>query len=365
MEDIMGKHPLIALALAIVPFLARAEGLVDTHAHLIPGGPGSVRADYKMSFVSSAQGAMREMDRLGYGLTLIMPPPQRHDNWNRYDYQDFMEVIRKHPDRFAFLGGGALLNSLILKAAETGAVSEEDRRLFVENAEMILRDGAVGFGEMAAEHFGIGRFAAFHPYESAPPDHELFLLLADIAARHDVPIDLHMELIPEDMPLPPRPGLKKPPNPDRIKANLEAFERLLAHNRQAKIVWSHAGWDITGTRNIPTMRRLLKRHPNLYMSLKLAEKVGVPASRPLDANGQLKEPWLALLQEFADRFMIGTDAFHDGGNDWAASPHTPAAGLVDLPARLVSQLPPDLARKVGYENAQRLYKLSPQGKNVP
>ena len=31
-----------------------------------------------------------------------------------------------------------------------------------------------------------------------PPDHPLYLLLADIAAQHGVPIDLHMEAVPAD-----------------------------------------------------------------------------------------------------------------------------------------------------------------------
>lgn len=330
--------------------------LIDTHAHLVPGGPGSVRADYHKGFVGAARVALAEMERTGFALSLLMPPPQRHDDWNRYDYLDFLEVIRANPGRFAFLGGGALLNSLILKAAAEGRVDEDDRRLFVANAERILRDGAVGFGELAAEHYGLGRFAAVHPYESVAPDHELFLLLADIAARHDVPIDLHLELIPQDMPLPSRPALKKPPNPKFLKANLEAFERLLAHNRGARIVWCHAGWDLTGTRDIPAMRRLLNRHPNLYMSLKIAEKIGMPRSRPLDGDGRLKEAWLELFRDFPDRFMIGTDAFHNGGDNWGGGP-TPAGGLVDLPVRLVAQLPPELARAIGHENARRVYKL--------
>ncbi|NWG38752.1 MAG: amidohydrolase family protein [Hydrogenophilaceae bacterium] len=347
--------------LPLLPAVACADGVyIDTHAHLVAGGPGSVRADYHKDFVSSASKALQVMDSAGIRMTLIMPTPQRHDNWNRYDYQEFLPAIRAYPHRFAFLGGGAILNSLILKAAETGTVSEEDRKLFIDNAKMILRDGAAGFGELAAEHFGLGKFGAFHSYQSAPPDHELFLLLADIAAQHDVPIDLHMELVPEDMPLPERPGLKKPPNPDTLKSNLAAFERLLAHNRAARIVWVHAGWDVTGTRDIPAMRRLLARHPNLYMSIKLAAKVGLPRSKPLDENGQIKQSWIGLFRDFPDRFLIGTDTFYDGGNDWGIA-LTPAAGLVDLPLQLMRQLPEYLARKIGYENARRIYKLGQGG----
>lgn len=344
------------IVMAFSTGLVWAAGIIDTHAHLVAGGPGSVRADYFKDFTSSARKALEEMDRNGIQMALIMPTPQRHDNWNRYDYTEFVAALRPYRDRFAFLGGGALLNSLILKSAETGKVTEEDRKLFIDNAEMILRDGAAGFGELAAEHFGLGKFGAFHSYQSAPPDHELLLLLADIAAHHDVPIDLHMELVPENMPLPQRPGLKRPPNPESLNANLEAFERLLIHNRGAKIIWVHAGWDITGTRDIPAMRRLLKSHPNLYMSVKLADKVGLPKSKPIEAGGKIKDAWLELFREFPDRFMIGTDAFYDGGNDWGTA-LTPAAGLVDLPVQLLKQLPDDLANRIGYENARRIYKL--------
>ena len=263
-------------------------------------------------------------------------------------------MIRQHPDRFAFLGGGALLNSISQKR-EQGQVDEDDRRLFIANAEMIVKAGAAGFGEMAAEHYGIAKFDSFHPYESAPPDHELFLLLADLAAKYDLPIDLHMEPIPEDMALPERPGLKSPPNPLQLKANLQAFERLLDHNRATKIVWAHAGWDITGTRDIKLMRQLLRRHPNLYMNIKIA-KSGAGHSKPLMPDGRLKESWLTLLAEFSDRFMIGTDMFYAGDDAWGGGP-SPASGLTDLPIRLLEQLPADLAGKVAYENAIRLYKL--------
>ncbi len=30
-----------------------------------------------------------------------------------------------------------------------------------------------------------------------PPDHPLFLVLAEVAAKYGIPIDLHMEAVPE------------------------------------------------------------------------------------------------------------------------------------------------------------------------
>ena len=84
----------------------------------------------------------------------------------------------------------------------------------------IAAQGVAGFGEMTAEHF-----AGYTPYQYAPADHPLYLMLADIAAAHNIPIDLHMEAVPQDMALPS--GLKSPPNAPRLHANIAAFEKLL------------------------------------------------------------------------------------------------------------------------------------------
>jgi len=64
--------------------------------------------------------------------------------------------------------------------------------------------------------------------ESVPADHPLLLLLVDIAARHDVPIDLHFDPVLEKMA---RPDWAPSTNPAVLPANFPAFERLLAHNR--------------------------------------------------------------------------------------------------------------------------------------
>ena len=99
-------------------------------------------------------------------------------------------------------------------------------------------------------------------FESTPPDHPLFLVLADIAADNDMPIDLHMEAVPQDMPTPPRFALRGP-NPSNLKENISALERLLDHNPRPRIIWAHAGWDNTGERTVRLMRSLLAKHPNL------------------------------------------------------------------------------------------------------
>src|SRR5260370_38218503 len=100
-----------------------------------------------------------------------------------------------------------------------------------------------------------------------------------------MPIELHMEAITRDMPF-PNAELAGPPNPANLKENISAFERLLDHNPQARIVWIHAGWDFTGERTVPLTRRLLEKHPNLYMSVTHA-KHGTPLKSPFLPVGSL------------------------------------------------------------------------------
>ena len=145
-----------------------------------------------------------------------------------------------------------------------------------------------------------------------------------------------------------------PPNPPTLRENISGLERLLAHNRDARIVWAHAGWDNTGHRTVALMRRLLETHSNLYMNIKLPiggkrDDRTPPENQPVDADGRIRPEWLALLQEFPDRFVLGSEAFY-GIEAMARS-----ASRAQSP--FIEQLPPDLARKVGHENAARIYRL--------
>ncbi len=318
--------------------------IIDAHCHLLArfGPPDMMEDDYP-----GAVGiALAAMDRAGVRLSVVMPPPFTPFQDHVFDAGDLAPVVCGHPDRFAFLAGGGSLNVMIQEAVAAGRTSPQLVKRFKAKAREILAQGARGFGEFAAEHFSL---APDHPYEYAPPDHPLFLLLADIAARAGVPIDLHLEAVPRDMPLPP--GLASPPNPPRLKANIAALERLLAHNRGANIIWAHLGWDNTGYRTPELCARLLAAHPNLYMSLKLTRR-GLPPGRPLARGGRLKPAWLALFRRFPDRFIIGSDQFHLSPQIGRRLPK----GLPGVLA-LLDALPPELRQQIGRDNARRLFRL--------
>jgi len=62
------------------------------------------------------------MKKLGIRKCLLLPPPFSPDMSRKYDYEIFLPVLKKHPDRFAFLGGGGILNPMIQEAVKAGPV---------------------------------------------------------------------------------------------------------------------------------------------------------------------------------------------------------------------------------------------------
>ncbi|MFQ5637725.1 MAG: amidohydrolase family protein [bacterium] len=324
---------------------------IDTHIHL----DGIYRSgnSWLTDFDAAAATALAAMDEAGVKMSLLMPPPFSPEKASSpvwYDYAPLAAVAQQNPERFAFMEGGGSLNPIIYQAWESGEVTGAMRQQFEEKADEIALAGAAGFGEMAAMHLS---FNQDHPILEAPPDHPLFLLLADIAARHDIPIDLHMEAVAEDMPLPS--GFAIPPNPDSLRENISAFERLLIHNREAKIVWAHVGWDNTGHMTVDLLRRLLTDHSNLYMAIKFLDQSGLQfiENRPVDENGSIRPEWLQLISDFPNRFVMGADEFFGIPG---LTPQRPPS--LKATWSLIDQLPEDLARKVGYENVERLYKLT-------
>ena len=312
--------------------VAALASYVDVHTHLDPPDVDG-----------AIQSVLRAMPQENLIQAVFLPSPFVMESPGRFDAEVLAPLAQKYPGKIAFLAGGGTLNPMIQQAMRSGDAGADVQRKFRERAEEILRLGAKGFGEMTAEHFPTST-----PYEYAPPDHPLFLLLADIAAEHDVPISLHMEAVPEDMPLPS--DLKSPPSPPRLHANIPAFERLLAHNPRAKIVWAHMGWDNTGQRTVDLCRRLLQAHPNLYMELKV-DPVSTGKNTPLSngATGALKQEWRRLFEDFSDRFVMGTDQHYPltgaGPERWQAD------------VLLLNQISAGARQKIAAENAVRIYHL--------
>jgi hypothetical protein len=118
-------------------------------------------------------------------------------------------------------------------------------------------------------------------------------------------------------------------------SDADAIERQFAQWPQARILWAHAGFD-----RPERIRALLARHPRLWCDL---------AFRTDHApDGRLDSEWKALLLEFPDRFLLGTDTFTP--ERWS---------FVGEYARLarvwLAELPRAVAEAIAWRNGERLF----------
>jgi hypothetical protein len=318
------------LGIAALPFIvagcrARADSgtaFFDMHAHPV--------VNLRAAPMPPAGSLLAVMDTHGIERTVLSPPPVTRGEGSgaTYGTAELAQLVAQAPGRLGFSGGGDSLNPM-LQRLSANAVSIEALNAFRSKALAIVEAGAVCFAELGAEVLAAGKgMPGGHDHQTTPADHPLLLALAEIAAQSGVPIGLHMEAITGGP-----------------TENISAMERLLASRREARIVWLHAGWDRTGQRSVALMGELLQRHSNLFMTIK-SDRLGDPANSPLGGTGRLQPAWLAMLQAFPDRFVIGSDQFYDRERD-----------RIDSVRRIVDAMPEDLARQIGRDNPAKIYRL--------
>lgn len=131
--------------------------------------------------------------------------------------------------------------------------------------------------------------------------------------------------------------------------SVEELERLLPIDRKGTVIWAHCGaWA-----EASLVRRLMTQHPNLFCELSHRDgRRSGPRNPHVPIVGffsRLKSDWKELLEGHSDRFLIGTDSESLGDYQ----------GITDLYRNILAQLTPEAARRIAYENAQRLFHLRP------
>ncbi|HEX5803681.1 MAG TPA: amidohydrolase family protein [Azospira sp.] len=336
---------LATLATAMVSSSALAEEppLIDVHMHF--------EMAPSRDPVGSARSAIQHMAQYGIKRSLLMPPPYPESaQRNFYDIEDMLFVSQDYPGKFALLGGSRL--NVMLHAYAPEQVDDAVRAQFRKLAEQTIAYGAVGIGEIAIHHVSIPAMGSQHAYERVSPLHPLLQTLAEVAAEKDIPIDIHFDIVPEEIALPD--SLKaNPKNPPVLPENLQEFKQFLAKNPKTKIIWSHVGFEPLLTRHPGRVEAFLKEFPNLYMSFRLNRNAPSPAAT-MAPNGQVKARWTALIEAFSERFMLGSDAFYDRHGIARGS----GTECFENFRTLISTLSEPAKSNVAFRNAEKLFRLN-------
>ena len=326
---------------------------VDVHMHLV-GGRQKVFGD-------AVESCLATMEQFKIIRAVLMGPPQLQPN---VDAPDFLPELRRHGNRFAFLAGGGILNSILHAHRDPESVTPEVKQGFVDAAGRLLDQGAIGFGEIAVLHLSL---LDTHPFEEVPALHPLVLALARLADQRKAVIDLHMDAVPGPSMRTPQ-SLKVPPNPPTLNENITGFKRLLAEHPSARIVWAHGGSDFTGNLTPALVGRLMDAHPNLFMSFRpvppqvnSVNPFGLRFYNLMLTPAGIEPSWLALLQRHSDRFVMGSDCFFVSA---AANPDGAPArfgranqGRLAAAGALLGKLSPELQAKIAVKNPMRIYRI--------
>jgi hypothetical protein len=233
-----------------------------------------------------------------------------------------LELAETYAPRIIPFGGGYTLRQFVLTlGAAAWDLESAEVTAYVDRLDVDLAAGRfAAIGEIHVD--STASYFIGTPPIRYPADAPLMQRLWSMSAAHGVPVSVHMDGSPE---------------------SVAAMERLLASDRRGTWLWAHTGHYAEP----PLVRRLLQAHPNLYCELSYRSSISPSRSAvPLDAAGVLRPEWRALLEEFPDRFVLGTDL--------SAPSHAEYTRHVGFWRAILDQLSPDTAARIAYANAGRL-----------
>lgn len=147
--------------------------------------------------------------------------------------------------------------------------------------------------------------------------------LLDLAARRNLPVLVHSDIGPA--------WLEQPRYLDEIESAVKAHPNT-------RIIWAHAGISrrIVIPNHTDILRRMLSAYPNLTVDLSW-----VIFEQELAPGGVLDRRWVTLIEEYPNRFVIGSDTVG------FFAQYKPTVQRYYL---LLDALKPDTAQKVAHDN---------------
>ncbi len=179
---------------------------------------------------------------------------------------------------------------------------------------------------------GIGELHLIGGFAPAP-DSEVIRGLFALAASHDVPILLHTEFS----------------RPDYLS-------QLCHQHPSTRILWAHAGAPLRADE----VEQLLSDCPNVWAELSARDPwrfVNSPIATP---DGNLLPRWLALIERYQDRFMIGSDPVWpvDQMDQWdeADTGWQEYGRFIEFHRRWLATIDETIAAKISRRNALKFFK---------
>lgn len=287
--------------------------LVDAHSHYVSAS--TVDYGYKPEELLEAMDAagLRRMIVLGYG-------------------PGVPELAKRHPDRFVAAYGG---KTSFRSRQASGGIRDGTAPAEVEGIgsefEEALKAGLYrAIGEIHTYARSIPATVTGgspFPGASISPDSPLIRRLLELAGRNGVPINIHCDDYGS------RPMVK-----------------VLGEYPKTMVVWAHTGSWLAPS----AIRDILRDHPNVVFDLSAKNPAccrgGYSLNYPLLGFGGIDESWRQLFEAYPDRFLVGVDFF-------AASHLRAAREAGEFYRTILTQLIPATARKIAYENAERVHGL--------
>jgi len=167
-------------------------------------------------------------------------------------------------------------------------------------------------GTAAGPYRGIGEF---HLYDSANANGPVAKKLMQFAAEKQLAVLAHVDDV--------------------------AIDLLMAHAPGARLIWAHTG---IGGAPAARVQALLDKYPRLMGEL--SYRPGLTCG-----EGSLCPEWRALLLKYPDRFLIGSDT-------WVNQRWMYYDELMRGYRRWLGDLPPEVARRIAWDNGANLFQLN-------
>jgi len=177
--------------------------------------------------------------------------------------------------------------------------------------EMVVAEHARGatVASSRVEFRGIGEF---HLYDSVNANGPVAKKLMQFAAKNKLAVLAHVDDT--------------------------AIDLLMAHAPDARLIWAHTG---IGGAPVSRVDELLKKYPQLMGEL--SYRPGLTCD-----GGKLCSDWRTLLLKYPSRFMIGSDT-------WVNQRWQYYEELMKGYRTWLGDLPPDVARRIGWSNGADLF----------